>query len=289
MNRFRKSADRFIGKIVNRFTSVTAQQTGEKGESFEVSEEIKALCRKAGAQGAVMLKNEGGALPLKPDETVSLFGRVQSDYFFVGYGSGGDVNAPYRISPVEGLKNAGVKLNEELLAFYDQAREKDPVNDGYWGHWPMSYDEIPLGESVIREAAAKSDKAVIFIGRSSGEDRELRLEKGSYYLSDEEKRLIEGVTAAFDSVILLLNCGSIMDMGEISAYGSKISAIVYVWQCGMESGNAVADLLTGRVSPCGKLADTIAVSYADYPGSDHFGDKTENLYVEDIYVGYRYF
>ncbi|MBR0112203.1 MAG: glycoside hydrolase family 3 C-terminal domain-containing protein [Clostridia bacterium] len=289
MNKFTKTANKYIGKAINRFTSVTAQKTGEKGENFTVSEEIKALCRAAGAEGAVLLKNENGALPLKSGETLSLFGRVQSDFFFVGYGSGGDVNAPYRVGPVAALKNAGVKLNETLLAIYDEKRAKDPVNDGYWGHWPMSYDEIALSEKVITDAAAVSDKAVVFIGRSSGEDRELKLEKGSYYLADEEKRLIGNVSRAFGSVILVLNCGSIMDMEEICAYGDKISAILYIWQSGMESGNALADVLTGKVSPGGKLADTIAATYADYPGSAHFGDKKENLYVEDIFVGYRYF
>ena len=289
MNKISKTANKIIGNVINRFTSVTAQATGAEGEKFTVSEEIKALCRKAGAEGAVMLKNNGNALPVKENETVSLFGRVQNNFFYVGYGSGGDVNAPYKTGIVESLRNAGVKLNEELAEEYKTLCEKDPVNDGYWGHWPMSYDEIVLDEKTVSDAAAKSDKAIIFIGRSSGEDRELKLEKGSYYLSDEEKRLIGLVTAHFDKVILLLNCGNIMDMEEIDAYGDKIAAIVYIWQCGMESGNAVADIVSGRVSPCGKLSGTIAKTYADYPSSAHFGSKTENLYTEDIYVGYRYF
>ena len=153
----------------------------------------------------------------------------------------------------------------------------------------MSYDEIEITEEICKEAANNIDKAVVLIGRSSGEDRELKLEKGSYLLSDEEKILLDRVTSSFDSVILLLNCGSIMDMGEIEAYGDKISAIMYIWQNGMESGNSIADVLCGKVSPSGKLADTIAKSYSDYPGSEQFGNKEENYYTEDIYVGYRYF
>ena len=289
MNGFAKTANRIIGKVVNRITSVTAQATGEDAKQFDVTPEISALCRKTGAEGIVLLKNENSVLPLGADETVSVFGRVQNDFFFVGYGSGGDVNAPYKVGFMEGLRNSGIKINEELASYYKELCEKNPVDNGYWGHWPMSYDELDIGADICRKSAEKSGKAVVIIGRSSGEDRELKLEKGSYLLSDAEKTLLDRVTAAFDKVILLLNCGSIMDMGEIDAYGSRISAIMYIWQNGMESGSAVADVLSGKVSPSGKLADTIAKSYADYPGSEQFGHKDENFYVEDIYVGYRYF
>ena len=289
MNRFAKTANRIIGKAVNRFTSVTAQSTGEKSEQYEISPAISALCREAGAEGIVLLRNENSALPVSDGETVSVFGRVQNDFFYVGYGSGGDVNAPYKTGFTEGLRSAGIKINEELASYYKELCEKNPVDNGYWGHWPMSYDEPDIGVDICEKAAEKSDKAVVLIGRSSGEDRELKLEKGSYLLSDEEKILLDRVTSAFDKVILLLNCGSIMDMSGIDAYGDRISAIMYIWQNGMESGNAVADVLCGKVSPSGKLADTIAKSYADYPGSEQFGNKNENFYVEDIYVGYRYF
>ena len=289
MNRFAKTANRIIGKAVNRMTSVTAQSTGENSEHFEVTPEISALCRLAGAEGIVLLKNEKDALPIKADETVSVFGRVQNDFFYVGYGSGGDVNTPYKTGFMQGLRDAGIRINEDLAAHYKELCDKNPVDNGYWGHWPMSYEELAVGEDICRTAAAKSDKAVVLIGRSSGEDRELKLEKGSYYLSDDEKNLLDAVTSAFDKVILLLNCGSIMDMGGIDAYGDRISAVMYIWQNGMESGNAAADVLSGKISPSGKLADTIAKSYADYPGSEQFGNKEENFYVEDIYVGYRYF
>ena len=289
MSGISKKINRLIGKAINRFSSVTAQTTGEESERFEISERISALCRQAGAEGAVLLKNEKNALPVREDETVSVFGRVQNDFFFVGYGSGGDVNAPYRAGFMEGLRGDGIKINEELASYYKNLCDRNPVDNGYWGHWPMSYDELDIPEEICRKAAGKSDKAVVIIGRSSGEDRELKLEKGSYLLSDEEKTLLDRVTAAFDTVILLLNCGSIMDMGEIDAYGDKISAVMYIWQSGMESGNSAADVLCGKTCPSGKLADTIAKSYADYPGSEQFGNREENFYIEDIYVGYRYF
>ncbi len=289
MNKAKKSVNKLIGKIVNRFTSATSQSTDNESEKFEISEYMSDLCRKAGAEGAVLLKNNNNVLPIKPDEVISVFGRVQNDFFFVGYGSGGDVNAPYKVGFMEGLRNSEIKINESLASFYKKACTDNPVDNGYWGHWPMSYDEIEISEEICKEAANNSDKAIVIIGRSSGEDRELKLEKGSYLLSDEEKTLIDRVTSSFNSVILLMNCGSIMDMGETEAYGDKISAIMYIWQNGMESGNSIADVLCGKVTPSGKLADTIAKTYSDYPGSEQFGNKEENYYTEDIYVGYRYF
>ena len=288
MNKVVKKANKIIGKIVNTVVSATSQTTGDESEQFEISKEISELCRKAGAEGIVMLKNNRNILPIKENEIVSVFGRVQNDFFYVGYGSGGDVNAPYRVGFMEGLKNSGIKVNEKLAEEYKKLCSENPVDDGYWGHWPMSYDEIEISNEMCIEAAKSSDKAIIILGRSSGEDRELKLEKGSYLLSDEEKKLISRVTSNFRDVILLLNCGSIMDFSEISAY-DNISSILYVWQAGMESGNAIADVLSGKVSPSGKLTDTIAKSYIDYPGSDNFGDRKENYYTEDIYVGYRYF
>ncbi len=153
----------------------------------------------------------------------------------------------------------------------------------------MCYDELSIDAATAKKAAANSDTAIVVIGRAAGEDRENKLEKGSYYLTDEETALLDLVTAEFDKVIVLLNCGSIMDMAALDAYGDKISALLYVWQSGMESGNALADVLSGRVSPSGKLTDTIARDYYDYPSAKDFGGKDYNFYTEDIYVGYRWF
>ena len=291
MNPIRKAANKLIGKVVNAVTNSVAQ-TSAKGEgaAFEPTETMKALCRKAGAEGIVLLKNEKETLPLTPDRRVSVFGRVQRDYFYVGYGSGGDVNAPYKISPIAAMRACpGITLNKPLAATYESWCEKHPVDDGYWGHWPMCYDEMPLTREQAKAAAAVSDTALVFIGRAAGEDRENTLTKGSYYLTDAETKMLDAVTAAFDRVAVLLDCGSIMDMAQLAAYGERITAILYVWQSGMESGNAICDVLTGAVSPCGKLTDTIGRSYADWLSSENFGGKKFNIYAEDIYVGYRGF
>ena len=259
--------------------------TGEPGNP-----EVAALARRAGAESCVLLKNNNHTLPLDLSAPVALFGRVQKNYFYVGNGSGGDVSAPYSINLVQGLVNAGVQLDSTVLAAYESwctASVNDP-DPGFWGHWPRYYAEMPVKQDWVQAAAKRCQTAVVVIGRSAGEDRENTLKKGSFYLTNKEKALLDAVTAAFQKVVLVLNIGSIMDFAEIDAYGDKISAILLAWQLGMESGNAVADVLTGQVNPSGRLTDTIAKTYADYP-AQNFGNKAENRYTEDIFVGYRYF
>ena len=290
MKSLKKKAFNVIGKVVNKVIASTSQDTSEyANDSYQPAAEMRSLCRQVGAESIVMLKNENNVLPVSEDKTVSVFGRVQNDWFYVGYGSGGDVNAPYKTGFMQGLKDAGININCKLADIYEKWCRENPVDDGFWGHWPMCYDEMPLSRDIARDAARNSDTAIVIIGRAAGEDRENKLEKGSYYLTDEEVMMLDSVTAEFKEVVVLLNCGSIMDMSKLDSYGSRISSILYVWQSGMESGNAVADVLSGRVSPCGKLTDTIARNYEDYPSSKDFGNKDFNCYTEDIYVGYRYF
>ena len=259
--------------------------TGEPGNP-----EVATLARRAGAESCVLLKNNNHTLPLDLSAPVALFGRVQKNYFYVGNGSGGDVSAPYSINLVQGLVNAGAQLDSTVLAAYESwctASVNDP-DPGFWGHWPRYYAEMPVKQDWVQAAAKRCQTAVVVIGRSAGEDRENTLKKGSFYLTNKEKALLDAVTTAFQKVVLVLNIGSIMDFAEIDAYGDKISAILLAWQLGMESGNAVADVLTGQVNPSGRLTDTIAKTYADYP-AQNFGNKAENRYTEDIFVGYRYF
>ena len=279
--------------VAKTFFSAGLDQELQKKQGKEslANEAVIPLLRRAGAEGIVLLKNEKSTLPIALDSTVSVFGRCAVNYFCVGYGSGGDIVYPYTVNLIEGLKNSGVKLNGELCKAYENWLSK-PENEpfeGYWGHWPMSLPEMPLSEESVAAAAEKSDVALAVIGRAAGEDRENTLKKGSYYLTDCEIDMLNKVTAHFDRVCVILDCGNIIDMSKIAEYGDKISAIVYAWQGGMESGNSLADVLTGKVNPCGKLTDTIAVSYEKYPSADCFGGKKYNNYREDIFVGYRYF
>lgn len=247
------------------------------------------LIRQCGADGIVLLKNENHTLPLNKADVVSVFGRCQNDWFYVGYGSGGDVHPPYQVSLVEGLRNGGIAVNETLAKVYsDWCTHPDHLaNHGWWGHWPYYHEEMPLTQQQVSDAALNSNTALVVIGRAAGEDRENTLTAGSYYLTQTEKDMLGLVCGAFEKVAVILNCGSVMDMSFVREY--KISAVLYAWQLGQESGNAVADVLSGKVNPSGKLTDTIACSYADYPSSPYFGNKAFNYYTEDIFVGYRYF
>ena len=282
-----------INKLIRKITGAEVAQAMAGGVlPGEINKNIVPLLRQAGAEGCVLLKNEKDTLPFTQDDNVAVFGRVQNDYFFVGNGSGGDVCVPYRKSLMDGIKENNVfPVNEELCKMYMawSFNPKNQVDPGFWAHWPRFYPELKLKPDIIASAAKTSNKALVIFGRSAGEDRENVLEKGSFYLTDEEIRLLDNVTAKFEKVALLLNIGSVIDFEKIVSYGDKISSIMIVWQGGMESGNSVSDVLSGKVNPCGKLTDTIAKNYSDYPSAANFGNKGKNFYKEDIYVGYRYF
>lgn len=277
-------------KLVSKITGLSQDSTADREAMPKIiTEGMPELLRKIAAEGSVLLKNDD-ILPLESGTTVSLFGRVQLEWFYTGYGSGGDVNNPYAINLVEGIKGCkGLTLNTELSEIYREWNENNPIDHGYWGHWPRCYPDMPLDESIVKRAAEVSECAVVCIGRSSGEDRENALEKGSFYLNDSERNMLSLVTANFSKTVVVLNIGSMMDLSFVNEYNGKIGAVLIAWQGGMESGNAVADVLAGEVSPSGKLTDTVACSYEDYPSSNSFGAKKFNNYEEDIYVGYRWF
>ena len=256
--------------------------------SKEISAEYCKLIRHAAAEGIVLLKNDG-TLPLA-NQSLSVFGRVQQDYFYVGNGSGGDVNPPYLVNLIQGMDNAQIKYNKELANTYLDWCTKNPVEKtSEWGKWPTSYDEMPISKECAAKAKALANTAVIVIGRCAGEDRDSILEEGSFYLTKKELELLDTITNTFDKTIVIINSGNIIDFSWYKKYESKISALLYVWQGGMESGNAICDVLSGSVNPSGKLPTAIAAKYEDYPSSSNFGNKDFNHYIEDIYVGYRYF
>ncbi len=246
------------------------------------------MARKAAAEGAVLLKNEGNVLPLKEGERLAVFGRIQFDYYKSGTGSGGMINTRYVVGILDALKEEKIVLNLELEQVYRDWLKEHPFDKGSgWAQEPWSQQEMPLSGEMVKKAAAESDTALVIIGRTAGEDRDAKAEKGSFFLSEGEEDMLRQVCGAFDRVVVALNVGSIMDMNWVEAYGPQ--AVLYVWQGGMEGGHGVADILMGRVNPCGRLADTIARSVEDYPSHIHFGGEDGNRYAEDIYVGYRYF
>lgn len=242
----------------------------------------------AAAEGIVMLKNDNGALPLSKDEVVSVFGRIQLHYYKSGTGSGGMVNVSNVTGIVDGLLESGVKLNEELLNVYKKWDEENPydLGDG-WGNEPWSQVEMPLDEQLVADAAQKGSTAVVIIGRTAGEEMDATLTEGSFLLTALEKDMLSKVRKAFEKVVVLLNVGGLIDMSFVNEYAPD--SVLYVWQGGMTGGTGTADVLTGKVSPSGKLPDTIAYSVKDYPSDPYFGDRVRNFYSEDVFVGYRWF
>ena len=260
------------------------------GSVDELSKELASLSRQAAADGIVLLKNDA-TLPLA-NNNVAVFGRCAIDYFYVGNGSGGEVIAPYKVNLMQGLDNQKVAYNTNLYNTYKDWTAKHPEKEAMeydWGQWPTNYPEMPLTQDIVTAAKETSDTAIIVIGRCAGEDRDSVLKEGSFYLTKEELNMLEVVTNTFDKTIVVINSGNIIDFSWYGAFESKITALLYAWQGGQESGNAIADVLTGAVNPNGKLPVTITAKYEDYPTAKNFGNKEFNNYEEDIFVGYRYF
>lgn len=231
------------------------------------------VARMAATEGMVLLKNRGAALPLVGTaKHVAAFGEATYRTIPGGTGSG-EVNKAYTTSIYQGLVNAGYQVDELV---------KSATSAG------------PLSDQLLAEAAARNDVAVITIGRNAGEGHDRNLEN-NYALTAAEKQQFNQIAAAFHArqkqVIAVLNVGGVIDMKD---WQEAADAILLAWQPGQEAGSAIADIVSGKVNPSGKLATTFPVSYADVPSAKNFPgtprDKPERvLYEEGIYVGYRYY
>jgi len=247
------------------------------------------LARKAVSEGIVLLKNDNNVLPFRKSSNIAVFGRIQSHYYKSGTGSGGMVN----VSKVTGILDAllacsEITVNRKLLDIYKEWEKEHPFNDGIgWGNEPWSQEEMPVSEEIAQDVAGETDTALVIIGRTAGEEQDYQNRPGSYQLSDAEKDMMSKVRNSFGKMVVVLNVGSIIDMSFVEQY--QPDAVVYGWQGGMVGGSGTVDVLTGKVSPSGKLSDTIARQISDYPSDPTFGDSIRNYYTEDIYVGYRYF
>lgn len=256
--------------------------------------ELASYCRVAAAEGAVLIKNEEQALPLKKGEKISVFGRCQIEYYRSGTGSGGAVNVPYVKNILDELrKSEAVVVNETLAKMYEAWLLENPFDNGGggWACEPWFQKEMPITDEIAKKAREVSDTALFLIGRTAGEDKDNLALPGSYYLTEEEIQNLKNVAAHFSKVVVLLNVSNIIDMNwmDMPEVKDAVKTVLYIWQGGMEGGAAVCDVLTGAVSPSGKLTNTIAYELEDYPAAKNFGDKVANVYQEDIYVGYRYF
>lgn len=250
--------------------------------------------RTVAAEGAVLVKNDNQVLPLGEGDNVAIFGRSQVNYYRSGTGSGGSVHVTYTTNLLDGLRTKkNFTVNEELAAVYEKWIEQNPFDNGggAWAAEPWHQKEMSLSNELVSEARNKSNKAILVIGRTAGEDQDNADAPGSYQLTNDEQAMLKQVTTYFEQTIVVLNVSNIIDMNWMNdeSYKYPISTVIYSWQGGMEGGNAIADVLSGEVTPSGKLTDTIAYSINDYPSTQNYGNEFTNLYQEDIYVGYRYF
>ena len=288
---------------------------GKDGRKVTGGRDHIALSRRAAAEGMVLLKNEKNVLPVKRGTRVALFGKAGADYVKGGGGSG-DVTVAYIRSLIEGMR---IKEQEGKVCLYEPLNEfyEADVQDQYArGIVPGLTAEPEIPEDLLRGAGAFAELAIVSICRFSGEnwDRTTELdagrktstelsgaeeellrragqvfERGDFYLSAAEERLIARVKGLFDKVVIVLNTGAVISSSWF-AQDPGISSVLMAWQAGMEGGLAEADILCGDQNPSGKLPDTFAGRLEDYPYSDSFHEALEYVdYTEDVYVGYRYF
>jgi len=248
------------------------------------------LSHLAALEGMVLLKNEDRLLPLKRGAKVSLFGKGSVAYVKGGGGSG-DVFCAYVHNVYDGFlqkqAEGKVTVNAGLAEFYNSYIEGEKAAGRPVMGINVRTEPLPP-DGLIEDAARESEVAVITISRFSTEGTDRALD-GDYYLSDEEKQLVAKVTAAFEKTVLVLNVGAVTD-SEYFKDNERIQSVLLAWQAGMEGGMAIADILCGDAVPSGKLVDTFAKNFEDYPSSQGlFDDELAVRYHDDIYVGYRYF
>ena len=271
------------------------------------------VARAAATESMVLLKNDDNVLPLKGTETVAMFGISSVDFVAGGTGSG-NVNKAYVVNMVQGLENAGFTLVEDIKEFNQKYVDFQKVNMSANPAGGTSVllgsaklPEAPISRTFINAQVDKSDLAIVVIGRNSGEGGDRKVD-GDFNLTETERQLISDVTAAYHlagkKVVVVLNIGGAI---ETNSWKEDPDAILLAWQPGQEGGDAVADVLTGKVNPSGKLPMTFPLAYMDHPSSMNFptgyersgnswwGPKepVKNVdftdYAESIWVGYRWF
>lgn len=302
--------EKILDRNVEHILNTLLQSPTFKNYQFSNTPDLKKdalISRMAAADGMVLLKNDGSTLPLKKIKRIALFGNSSYDIITGGAGSV-DVSMAYKVSLFQGFKNAGFKLDSSLTNTYnthiDSSKAKWPKVRKMFQAPPV-IQEATITMEQLAGQADKAEIAVITIGRNAGEGSDRKLEN-DYYLSSAEKTFIKNVSTAFHTkgkkVVVVLNIGGVIEMGS---WQNDADAILLAWQPGMEGGNAITDLLTGKVTPSGKLATTFPTDYKDVPSVKNFPGKefldqatgegarrrvpAEVIYEEGIYVGYRYY
>ena len=266
------------------------------------------LARLAAAEGIVLLKNEEHVLPLKAGSAVAIYGAGAGKTIKGGTGSG-DVNEREKVSICQEMKNTGFQVTTEEWInsydkIYDQARQ-DWKNDilsrtgngadtmDFFSVYSTTPFIMPAGDTIRKPAEGENvDTAIYVLSRIAGEGADRTADKGDYYLKDEEHQMLADICAYYRDVIVVINAGAQVDLSFMDEF-KNIKALLTIVQPGMEGGNAFADVVSGKVTPSGKLTDTWAYKYEDYPNSETFSHNNGNVetevYKEGIYVGYRYF
>lgn len=265
----------------------------------------RAAARRAAAEGMVLLKNEAQVLPLAPGSRIALYGVGASKTIKGGTGSG-DVNERESISIYQGMKNAGyIIANEDWIADYDrryqEAREawRDDIlkksegiqntSSAFFQVYTQTPFVMPSGKEAQKTGA---DTAIYILSRVAGEGADRFAKEGDYFLTEEEKKLLGDICCFYKNVIVAVNTGGLVDLSFMDEY-ENIYGLLQIMQPGMEGGNAFADVVSGKTVPSGKLTDTWAYKYEDYPNASNYShnnnDVVNEKYEEGIYVGYRYF
>jgi beta-glucosidase len=285
-----------LDRNVKELLKVIVDTRTFKGETATNSpnlEENAKVSRKAAADGMVLLENKKEALPISNKQSVSLFGVPVSEINTGGRGSA-LVYAPYHVGVAEGLRNAGFTLNEELIQKNDQyvaeMRNRDEYKGtpGTFGSVGPKLPEMDITEEAV-EAAKNTDVGIVVIGTAPGSYATDRARE-DFYLSESQLEMVNTVSKAYRAqgkkVIAVLTVEGPI---ETESWKDKVDGMLLSWQPGQELGNAVADILTGKVNPSGKLAQSFPKDYEDLPYADRFPGSADGFaYEEDIYVGYRY-
>ena len=274
-----------------------------------------AVARKAAGESIVLLRNEDNTLPMASGQKVALFGISSLDFVAGGTGSG-NVNKAYVVNMKEGLENAGFTVDQALMNFYQAQLALNSASAALNGGGryillgSAKAEEVAVSENAVNTEARNNDVAVVVLGRNAGEGADRRM-VDDFDLTNVERELLRNVSTAFHTqgkkVVVILNVGGVI---ETNSWKNMADAIILPWSPGQEGANAVADVMTGKVNPSGKLPMTFPVNFMDHPSSANFPynydrggapqgygrgpqqprkDVDYTNYEEGIYVGYRYF
>lgn len=270
-------------------------------------EEHRKVALEAAREGIVLLENKENFLPLSTDKKLALFGASAVQTIKGGTGSG-DVNERSVVSIYQGLEEAGYEItSKDWLNSYKEefdrvraawrdviiAKTEELERENFYNAFFETYSNMPFrvpeGAPVY---ATDTDTAIMVIGRNAGENADRVAQPGDYYLSEGEHQQLSDLCSMYDNVIMLINAGGPVDTSFMDEF-PQIKALLFVAQPGMEGGHAIADVISGKVNPSGRLTDSWTYRYEDYPNAMTFSHNKENLdeeeYLEGIFVGYRYF